>query len=79
MAGREAIGAVTVGQQGVEILKASGAGTPYGTMMDGIATGLEEQQKAQAQQAQGQEQQAPAQGDQTCRSGRTGAGPAGPE
>lgn len=59
VADREAIGAVTVGQQGVEILKASGAGTPYGTMMDGIATGLEEQQKAQAQQA-------PAQGDQTA-------------
>lgn len=69
MADREAIGAVTVGQQGVEILKASGAGTPYGTMMDGIATGLEEQQKAQAQQAQGQEQQAPAQGDQTAAQG----------
>lgn len=69
VADREAIGAVTVGQQGVEILKASGAGTPYGTMMDGIATGLEEQQKAQAQQAQGQEQQAPAQGDQTAAQG----------
>lgn len=62
VADREAIGAVTVGQQGVEILKASGAGTPYGTMMDGIATGLEEQQKAQAQQAPSdQPQQAPAQ------------------
>ncbi len=69
MADREAIGAVTVGQQGVEVLKASGAGTPYGTMMDGIATGLEEQQKAQAQQAQGQEQQAPTQGDQTAAQG----------
>lgn len=69
VAGREAIGAVTVGQQGVEILKASGAGTPYSTMMDGIATGLEEQQKTQAQQAQGQEQQAPTQGDQTAAQG----------
>lgn len=64
VADREAIGAVAVGQQGVEILKASGAGTPYGTMMDGIATGLQGQQKAPAQQAQGQEQQAPAQGQQ---------------
>lgn len=47
-------------------------------MMDGIAMGLEEQQKAQAQQAQGQEQQAPAQGDQTAAQGGQAQGQQAP-
>lgn len=38
---REAIGAVTVGPKGVNVVTASGAGTPYSQLLKGIGTGLE--------------------------------------
>ena len=38
---RKAIGAVTMGTEGVTVITASGAGTPYSQLLKGIGTGLE--------------------------------------
>lgn len=48
---REAIGGIIVSAEGTEVITASGAGTPYASMLTNLATGLRAQQAAAAQEA----------------------------